>query len=260
MNLRTFAQRLERDPSVLSRWETGERTPAVDQVAKMLTLLDVSSDTYDEIISLTRGTYDSRWLAVTLPEQRQQLATLLDLEQTAARITTTSPLLVPGLLQTAGYIRGIMSVAVPANEVTTRVAVRIGRKEVLTRSEPVSLVAIVGEGALRQRIGTRQVMAEQMRHLLDMAKRANVEIRVLGYDTGWHPALEGPFNVLDPLPGEQNIAVVHLENRRSGLFLHEEDDVDTYRQAAEMVCSLAMSPKDSLGLIAELAERWETTE
>ena len=39
LTLRAFAAQLGRDPGVLSRWENGERTPRVDQVAQILTLL-----------------------------------------------------------------------------------------------------------------------------------------------------------------------------------------------------------------------------
>lgn len=38
--LREFAKVLERDPGVLSRWETGERIPSPDQVAQYLTRLE----------------------------------------------------------------------------------------------------------------------------------------------------------------------------------------------------------------------------
>src|SRR5262245_25884315 len=103
-SLRAFAKQLGRDPGVLSRWETGDRTPQSDQVAQLLTKLGVTGERYDEVMELTRGTDERRWLAITLPEQRQQFAALLDLEASATTITAVAPLLVPGLLQTSGYI------------------------------------------------------------------------------------------------------------------------------------------------------------
>jgi hypothetical protein len=85
---------------MLSRWATGERTPRLDQVAQILALLGVNGERYEEIIGRTEGTRASRWLALTLPEQHEQLNALVDLEQSATTITDVSPLLIPGLLQT----------------------------------------------------------------------------------------------------------------------------------------------------------------
>ena len=255
--LREFAKVLERDPGVLSRWETGDRIPAPDQVAQYLTRLEVIGEPYEEIMELTRATDEPRWLAISLPEQRQQFDALLDFEQHATVITHLAPMLVPGLLQTSGYIRSIMSTGdVPDHEFPRRIAMRIGRKDVLTRPEPVRLVAFVGEGALRQLIGTPAVMAEQLRHLRDAMKWPNVDLRVIPFDSGWHPALEGPCLVID---SDESEPVVHLGLRDSMLFLHEEDDVNRYRQAVEKVERVALNPQDSAEVIAGYIQRWENT-
>jgi transcriptional regulator with XRE-family HTH domain len=258
--LREFAKVVKRDPGVLSRWETGERIPSPDQVAQYLTRLEVIGDPYEEIMELTRATDEPRWLAISLPEQRQQFEALLDFEQRATMITNLSPLLVPGLLQTSGYIRSIMSAGdVPDRELSRRIALRIGRRDVLTRRDPkpARLAAFVGEGVLRQLIGTREVMAEQLRHLRDAMKWPNVDLRVVPFDSGWHPALEGPCLVID---SDESEPVVHLELRDSVLFLHEEDDVNRYRQAVEKVQSVALDPQGSAEVIAGYIQRWENVE
>jgi transcriptional regulator with XRE-family HTH domain len=258
--LREFAKVLERDPGVLSRWENGERIPSPDQVAQYLTRLEVIGDPYEEIMELTRATDEPRWLAISLPEQRQQFDALLDFEQRATTITALAPLLVPGLLQTSGYIRSIMTTGeVPDREFSRRLALRIGRRDVLIRREPkpVRLAAFVGEGALRQLIGTREVMAEQLRHLRDAMEWPNVDLRIIPFDSGWHPALEGLCLIID---SDESAPVVHLGLRDSVLFLHEEDDVNRYRQAVEKVERVALGPQDSAEVIAEYIKRWENAE
>lgn len=257
LKLRDFAEQLGRDPGMLSRWETGERTPRPDQVAQILALLGVNGDQFEEIIHLTEGTQASQWLAVSLPERRRQFEALLDLEQSATKITEVGPLLVPGLLQTTAYIRAIMTGgSVPLGEIAARVAVRVGRKEILARPNPVHLAALIGEAALHQVIGNREIMAEQLRYILEMTRRSNVDARVIPYGSGWHPGLEGPFLLVE---SKHATPVVQLENRRTVLFLHEDDDVDTYRRAIEMISREAMSSDDSTSLIAEYVNRWETT-
>jgi transcriptional regulator with XRE-family HTH domain len=257
MSLRGLAAKLGRDPSLLSRWERGERTPRATDVAQILTILEVNGERYDEIIDLTNGIDQPLWIAVSLPEQRQQLSALLDIERTATTITQVSPLIIPGLLQTNNYIRTVMFEArVPVNELETRVAIRIGRRDALTRRDPVHLVAFIGEAALHQMIGGQDIMVEQLHYLLHIAKRANVDLHVLPFSTSWHPALEGPFLLIE---SGQESTVVHLENRRSGLFLHEEPDVRTYQEAAATVLKEAMSPVDSAELIREHITRMERT-
>ncbi len=252
LSLRAFATKIGRDPGMLSRWETGERNPQVDQVAQILTMLGVTGERFDEIIALTKGTDEPHWLAITLPEQRQQLNALVDFEQSATKLTHVSPMLVSGLLQTTPYIKAIMTAgSVPHGEVAARVAIRVGRREVLNATP---YLALIGEAALRQLIGSPEVMVEQLRHLAEMAARPNVEVRVIPFDSGWHPALEGPYHLLES--GEAP-PVVQLENRRSVLFLHEEQDVDTYRDATEMLLRSAASADESIALIAEYTDRWE---
>src|SRR6266545_3441460 len=238
LGVRQLAQELGRDHSLISRYESGERVPKLEDIATILAIIGVNGERRDEILDLARGTNQPRWLAVTLPEQRQMLAALLELERTATSIIEVTPLLIPGLLQTTRYIRAIMTAGgVPADEIETRVAVRIGRRETITQDTPAKLTALVGETALRQEIGGPDVMIEQLRHLLAMAKRSNVDLRIIPFTAGWYPALEGPFTVID---STDSAPVVHLENRRPGLCLDEGEELDLYREAAKSVLEVAL--------------------
>lgn len=255
LSQRALAARIDRSPGTVARWETGDRAPDPTDVAQILAVLEITGDRYDEIVEMSRGTGEPRWLAISLPEQRQQLNAVLEFERTANKLTEVSPLLIPGVLQSTDYTRAIMSAGgVPADEVETRVAVRIGRRDVITRNSPVPLLALIGEGALRQLVGGREVMAAQLRHLLELTELNNVEVRAVPYDTGWHPGLEGPFTLID---SQGSGYVVHLETRRSGLFLHEPSDVETYRQAVDAVLQVAMNPVETKTHIVEIAQQME---
>jgi hypothetical protein len=192
-----------------------------------------------------------------MPEQQQQLAALLEIENTATTITNWSPLLVPGLLQTGAYARAIMIGAeVPHDQIDMRVAVRVGRRETITRKNPVRLVAVVYEPVLSQLIGGPDVMTDQLSALLEYGGRHNVELRVIPTRCGWHPGLEGPFSMYE-FDGRD--AIVHIENRISGLFLHEPNEVEKYGSAAKKVVDLAMSPEETAELIANVINDEETT-
>jgi transcriptional regulator with XRE-family HTH domain len=259
LSLRKLAAELGRDPGALSRWENGERSPKPTDVAQILTLLGINGDRYEEIIDMTRDTDASHWLAVSLPEQRQQLAALLEFERTATTITHAAPLLIPGLLQSTAYVRSIMTAGgVPQEEVETRIAVRIGRREAITRKDrPVRLVAAIGEAALQQVLGGPGVMAEQLEHILQLSELENIDIHVVPFTSGWHPALEGLFVLIE---SDQAPPAVHLENRRSGLFLHEPADIEIYRDAAETLVNAALDPAESTKYIARIRKEMEAAQ
>ncbi|MDI2032005.1 Scr1 family TA system antitoxin-like transcriptional regulator [Saccharopolyspora sp. TS4A08] len=76
-------------------------------------------------------------------------------------------------------------------------AIRLGRRDTIARKVPAHLTAYVGEVDLRQIVGSSEVMADQLRELLKLAKQRNIELRVIPIRTGWHAGLEGPFSLFE---------------------------------------------------------------
>ena len=263
--LRELAAAVNKDIGVLSRWETGDRTPQPEQVSQILATLQVGGDRFEEIMTLAYGTKESQWVAISLPEQKQQMAAYVDWEQTATRIVEMAPLLVPGLLQTSDYIRAIMTAAgVPAGEITYRVTNRLGRREAITKKRPAELLVLLGQGALNQNIGGRSTMLAQLDHLLEMAVAPNIEIRIVPDHRGWHPALEGAFALIEsPRPASgrkaavKSASIVFVGTRRSVLMLHEDADVAAYKRAVDRVVQVSLPPDSSANLIAETRKRME---
>ena len=263
--LRELAAAIQKDIGVLSRWETGDRTPKPEQVAQILTKLGVDGERYDAIMTLAYGTNESQWVATTLPEQKQQIAAYVDWEQSASRIVEIAPLLIPGLLQTSGYIEAIMTAGgVPADEITLRVISRIGRREVITRKKSAELLVLLGQSALSQDIGGRATMIEQLDHLLEMAGKPNIEVRVVPDHRGWHPGLEGAFALIEasrPAVGRRlattSSSIVFVGTRRSVLMLHEKADVAAYKQAVDRIMQVSLPPDTSANLIADFRKRME---
>ena len=255
IGLRVFAQEIERDAGLVSRWETGDRVPKPTDVARILATLGVSGTQYDEILDFSYTANEAQWLAISLPDQRRMMHALVEFERTATRIIDVAPLLVPGVLQSTGYVRSIMTAGgVPDDQIEERIAIRIKRRETLVRKDPVGLVALIGEAAIRQLIGDRQVMLEQLRYLQRMSKLPNVDLRVVPADVGWHPGLEGPFLVIE---SEEVSPVIQIEMRQSALFLHEEKDVQVYREAVDMIGRVALEAPESALFIAAEADRME---
>lgn len=258
--LRELAATIQRDMGVLSRWETGERTPKPEHVAQILTKLDVDADSYDEIMTLAYGTDEAQWFANTWPERRQQMAAYVDWERNASRIVEVAPLLVPGLLQTSDYIRAIMTAAgLPKGEIAARVSARIARKEAITNQNPAELLVLLGQSALNQNIGGRQVTLAQLRYLIDLAARPNIELRIVPDQCGWHPGLEGDFSLIESaVKRAQGRQIAVVGTRESVLMLHRDDDVDAYKRAIDQIVSVSLPPDASVDFVGELHNRMRT--
>ncbi len=242
--------------TTINRWEAGDRGPRPTDVATVLAALGASSQLREELIELSQESEGRHWVEGGIPEQRRQLTALLDFERDASQIVDVASLLMPGLLQTSGYARAIMIAAeVPKDEIDTRVAIRLGRRDVIMRREPATLLTFIEEGVLRRDIGGPAVMADQLRALNEASHWPNVDIRVVPASAGWHPALDGPFVLLE---FADRAPVVHVENRRSALFFHEPLDVVTYQHAVDRLLEVALSPADARERIAEAIEELET--
>jgi Domain of unknown function (DUF5753)/Helix-turn-helix domain len=125
--------------------------------------------------------------------------TAVGLEESATLIRAYEPQVVPGLLQTDGYIRAITEASFPAAsaDFTERaVALRLARQHLLTRPEPPAYWVVLDETVLRRPIGGRHVMRSQLEHLIAAAAQPKVTIQVIPFAAGWHPALYGMFNTL----------------------------------------------------------------
>ncbi|OLF06369.1 hypothetical protein BLA60_32585 [Actinophytocola xinjiangensis] len=229
----------------------------------------MDGDRYDEIMTLAYGTGEPQWVATTLPEQRQQMSAYIDWEQNADRIVEVAPLLVPGLLQTSDYIRAIMTAGgVPTGEIASRITSRIGRREVIMKPAPADLVVLLGCGALNQGVGGASVALGQVRHLIEMAARPNVELRIVPDHRGWHPGLEGAFALIESSSTTTAVrrnqadraSIVFVGTRRSVLMLHQDDDVGAYARAVEKIVKVALSCDESFKYLDSLRNRMENAQ
>ena len=182
VDAKTVAKLLGRDTTRVTKFERGKEGLTPGDAKMLLDLYDVhSAEEKAEIVELARTrSQRGRWIGhrATVPiEQRP----FYDFEADANLIQHYGAELVPGLLQTEDYIRGLLvdDVRVSADGVDDVVAMRLERQRLYYRAEPAEAVFVLSESCLRRRIGGNQVMFEQMQHLATLAKRKNVQLQVL---------------------------------------------------------------------------------
>lgn len=241
--------RLGWQPSKMSRMETGQQGLTVADVASLLTIYGVVGKERERLLRMVeQQDTPGQWETSTVLSQESR--TLIRLEPDASAITTVQPLVIPGLVQTQDYCRALMrSGRVPETDIEPRVRARMSRHSVIDRR--LAYEMIVDEMALRRVIGSRKVMATQLRAMAEEAERPNVTLRILRFELGGQAALDGAFHLMD-FPKAK--PVVHLEHKISGVFLEEDDQVEFYRNEAARLADVALSPAESVEFVATIAQ------
>jgi transcriptional regulator with XRE-family HTH domain len=252
---RAVAERLGWSASTLSRLENGLRGISVEDVASLLVVYKVTGAERERLLEQAREADRPDWWAAGGPGLPPGLTALIGFESQAARITNVEMLLVPGLLQTPDYIRGVMaSAGLASHDAEARVAARLGRQAILSRPDPPELQVLLDEGALRRPVGGAAVLAAQLRYLIAVAARPSITLRVLPIHLGAHPGTTGSFVLFE---FDRARPVVHLEHRGAGTFVDEAADTAPFAAARDALASLALSPATSCAVIADLADELE---
>lgn len=108
---------------------------------------------------------------------------------------------IPGLLQTADYARAMIrggSPYIKPVDVGPRVESRLARQARLTGDNPPEFTVLIGQTALRQEVGGRDVLGHQLDRLCAIIeeKPDHLRVHVMPYDAGAHPVIGGSLKIL----------------------------------------------------------------
>jgi transcriptional regulator with XRE-family HTH domain len=260
LSMRQLHQQLDEKlrPSLatLSRWENDLYTPGPSDVEVYLQGTGASATVVAELVQAAADLETSPWLATTMPDRERQARTLLKHERSARHITVNTPLIIPGLLQTARYTEAMMrSDGISEGEIEERVAIRHGRRHIFQGPDAAHGTFLIGEAALLGRVVGPREMVHQLRELIRASESPNVDLRVVPLSVGWHPGLSGQFVLLDGPDG----VCASSDTQVSALFFRDKAVVDAYKKAAEGILGIAMSPATTAGLIEEQIDKLEST-
>lgn len=261
LSIEDVASALGWQPSKLSRIENRQVGISTTDLRKLLASYKVDDRTYrDQLLDMARrATERGWWQSFSSDVVPTALANLIGLETEARTIRSYEPELVPGLLQTEAYARAVMRAWQPswtAADVDRRVEIRLGRQDVL-RQAGVSPQAscVINEAVLRRTVGGNEVMHEQVEVLAKERDPANVTVQVLPFNTGAHPAMAGPFQILTFYdPGD--LGVVHLESAMTAITLERPEDLRRYDEIWGSLQARALSPEDSRVMMRSYALRY----
>jgi transcriptional regulator with XRE-family HTH domain len=175
-------------------------------------------------------------------------------EAQATAIREYAPQLIPGLLQTPAYARAVCRAydpTAPEERIDQLVRGRLERARILDDPTSPVLWAVLDEAALRRVTGGREVMAEALRHVADLARRGRVIVQVLPFEAGAHAAMEGAIKLMD---FEDAPPLVYFEGPGTGRLEDDPAEVRRRRFTYELLTACALAPEKSLVLLEAMAQ------
>lgn len=255
INRDVAAQRLGCDASKISRIESGRSGVKDHDLEVLLDLYGITArEERDALLTLTRKLNQRQWWHDYRDIVPDSLHSYLALESITDTIRTYEPCFIPGLLQTENYAHALVREFYPDVNARRRVELRIQRRALLEQRRRKRLWAVIDETALVERIGTPQVMQEQLDFLARAIRDLNVLIQILPSGTAGQTGVANSFSLLR-LPSRALPDVVYIEHLTGAVFIDDPVQVETYRYAMERLGKIALEPDDTDGELKKAARR-----
>ncbi|MET0522831.1 MAG: DUF5753 domain-containing protein [Jiangellaceae bacterium] len=255
------SERLTWPASAIDEVESGARPPSPPEVEALLGLYGVGSPEDERLILLARASRSRLWWARhRITDEYQDLVAY---EAEIARTSTYQPLLVPGILQTRRYAlaatAAILRLSPDDPDVVARADIRGERaRHVAARAEagdPLEIVAILEEAALRRVIGDGDVMREQLDLLVTQAGLPYVTLVALPAALGGHAGLAGGFELIEPAD-DPRLAAVFIESATRDQIIREPRATAYYRETVDELVAVGRGGEDAIALLRSIRDEF----
>lgn len=242
------AQRAQMSQPKISKIETAVLLPSVDDVETLLFLYRAEPAQREELLQLAsalHATYESARTIIRHGAARKQRQ-IAEIEAQTAHVRTFQLALIPGLLQTAEYMRRVFGTDMDPAEIARMVAARQERQRGLY-DESKQFTFVLTEGALRLRPGPRHVVRAQLHHVVSLSTLATVELGVTPWTEEIHDVPLHGFHVYD-----SRLAVVGLET--STATFTDPRDIARYLELFESLQHAAVFGDAARAVITGIAD------
>lgn len=181
---------------------------------------------------------------------------LLGIEGTATTFRFFELSVVTGMLQTEDYARALIESTWHPGQtpVEKQVQLRMERQRRQLDEDPAEIWAIFDESVLHRTIGSREIMREQLQHLIELGKRSNINIQVVPFGHGGYQGLLGPITILE-FPEDFHSPVAYAETQAGSFYLEKEPEVQRCSVAYNHMMAAALSQQESTKLIRTIAAK-----
>jgi transcriptional regulator with XRE-family HTH domain len=229
------------DEETIASIEQGRRALKPDLAAALDDLLHTKGVLSAGVANLPDIDQFPMWAELYMEHEREAIA-----------LSWYDNAVVPGLLQTKAYAHALLSGRVPpydSDELDTKVAARIDRREILHRRVPPTLSFVVWEPALLMPTGGHEVRREQLAFLRECSELPCVSLQILPLNRTSHAGDAGPFTLLET-PDHQHLA--YTESQRGSQWVSDADEVSILTRKYAMLRTQALTIEDSRCLLDRL--------
>jgi transcriptional regulator with XRE-family HTH domain len=258
----TVAAALKWSPSKISRYELARTGLKPLEVEKLLNYYGVTGARRLQLMELAKDAARKGWWE-DFDELSADYQQFIGFEHEASSIDIWHVEVIPGLLQSRAYARHIIAnygliEPIAPGMIERLVKVRMQRQQVLTREQPAELSVVLDESSLRRRIGDEQVMYDQLMHLVELADRPNITIRILPL-VAQHTVLGPAFVIFHfgSLTDDSDAVlqdVVASEQLKNFATVEGEQETHLHRLVFQTLVRASRDPAASRELILETAE------
>ncbi|MER7014357.1 helix-turn-helix transcriptional regulator [Saccharopolyspora sp. NPDC000359] len=229
----------------ISKVETGESKLSDKDVQALLALYGVKEKAVDRVLAMAKEAR-RKIPPARVPDWAKKY---VHLEACASEIKLFYGDTIPGVLQTFDYARELLSasVVVPSVDVDAMAESREQRSSRFFGPNPPLLWVVLGEEAIRRRVGDRDVHRAQLERLRSLAVLDNVTVQVVPMASGAHAGLGIAFTLLHL--EHANSDIVYIESLTSSDYLSRPQHTRAYSLVFDRLRVAATSDKDTLSLI-----------
>jgi transcriptional regulator with XRE-family HTH domain len=250
----------------LNNIEAGRTAISATKLRALAKLYSCENDRLiDALIAMSQSNGRGWWSEYQEPPLNDMARDLAELESMSVRHRNFQWVNIPGLLQTAEYMRALFRSGHhgESEETVDRfVDFRRRRARLLTEARPPEFHAVIQEAALRMEFVGRDVMRRQIEHVIEMARLPNVIVQILPFRCEQYPArLTCAFECFDAVVTELN--TVYVEQPMASPFVSDQTHLAHFSSIFTKVSTVALPPihfdgdsirtrRDSLGLIQRI--------
>jgi transcriptional regulator with XRE-family HTH domain len=226
--------------SKVTRIENGRTLPTSEDVEAWAQVTGAPGSVRDELLNVAYAAWtESRsWRASHRGGLAARQREMADMDREATEILHFQPSVIPGLLQSEGYARRVLTFGDVSGQggIDAAVKARLARQSVL-REPGRRFDYVLTEGALRWRPGSVAMMEEQLGRLLAAAALPNVTLSVIPFGREARAVYSHGFAIFR-IPGSP---VVLAESYTKEDFLADPRDVDAYERIFALLRESALS-------------------
>ncbi|WP_431929986.1 Scr1 family TA system antitoxin-like transcriptional regulator [Nonomuraea jabiensis] len=238
--------------------ESGKRAVSEEELELLLTRYGVTSSAERSLVmEVARGEHDGEWWLDIFGVMPLWLATMLAAESSADVIRCYAADGVPALLQTEAYARAARQAAHhpdPAvDQVDMAVRLIMERQVGPIDQQTAKVWMILREAALLDMPGDPDVQVEQLNHLIDLAKRPNIALRINRLHGGRYRPRGGSFAILQgsgPTPNK-----VYVTGLIKDELITDPTLADEYRVAHIRLDMSAEPDERTVDMLTEIRKR-----